>query len=214
MKLKTASAIAFFSLAYFFLFRGIGTICSSLFVDLTITRIGLSLAFLASIGLLLFFVSFLTLTDEMNLKSLGTATGWAIFGSACISFLYFREALKLFKIDFLREVIFSSRMENLIPFIPVVGSASILIFFVVFSRQEIVKDKSGLKKVVNFALMGATASFLLRIMIAINFLLTREGRWFSDLTGSLAGLGIILLIISFIGLGYFFSHLARKKPGF
>jgi len=212
MKVKTSSVLALVSLSYFFFYRGIGTIWPYLFQHLNMARVFLLLAFLATFGWLLFFVTFFSWVERKELKSLLRPTGWAIFGSACISFLYFREVLRVFDIDFLGEIIFSSRMEQLIPFLPLLAATLILIFFIALSGQEL-NWGPRLKKAVKFGLGGAIASFIPPLAVAINFLLTREEQWFSALIpkGFLLVGGMIIIVISFLGQGFFLFSLTQAE---
>ncbi|RLE03811.1 MAG: hypothetical protein DRI99_03180 [Candidatus Aminicenantes bacterium] len=211
MNTKTSSLVAFISLVYFFIYRGLGTLWPSFFANPNVARGALFLAFLASLGWLLFFASFLSVADRENLNSFRVATGWAIFGSACICFLYFRENLRIFGIDFLREVIFSERMEKLVVFFPLLGTALMLIFIIFLVRYKAIVLSPQSQQAVTWAVGGAAASFLLRLVVVVNFLLTQESKWMGDLQGILLYFGLFLLIISFIGWGGFLWVLSTEK---
>ncbi|MBC7365106.1 MAG: hypothetical protein H5U07_11310 [Candidatus Aminicenantes bacterium] len=211
MKIKTGTLIALISLIYFFIYRAVGTLWPSFFRNPNVAGGAVFLALLASLGWLLFFTSFLPIAERENLKSFRRATEWAIFGSACVCFLYFRESLLVFGIDFLREIIFSARMEKLVVYFPFLGSVFMLIFTIFLIRYKTIVLGPQSQKAVNWALWGAAASFLLRLAVVLNFLLNKQDKWMSDLNGISLYIGSLLVIVSFVGWGYFLWHLFNEK---
>ena len=168
--------------------------------------------FLSVLAWLFFFIYFSTdyvLAKQARLK---TAAGWAVFGMATVVFMYGRELLGIFQIDFLSDILQSRLIENIIPFIPWISEIITLIFFIVLLREMSEDERVKLRKSLIFAVIGASLSVLLRTIVVVNYILTRgEMRWFADFRGTLLIIGIPLIIISFLAIEYFLLSFYKGK---
>ncbi len=203
--------MAFIGTAVVFLISAVGAISPGLFFDFSVVRISTLLLFLSVLSVLLFFIFFYTDYIKTGQTRLKKAAAWAIVGMAAVVFMYGRDLLSIFRINFLTEILQSRFVDDLIPFIPWVSSVIVLIFFIVFLIDRTDDEKLKLRKALRIAVIGACLSLLLRTIITVNFVVTGVVRWFADLKGVFLIIGIPLVCLSFLAIEYFYLSFYKGK---
>ncbi len=211
MRLKNATLLAFIGTAVVFLISTVGTISPGLFFNFSLVRISTLLFFLSVLAVFLFFIFFYTDHIKAGQTRLKKAAAWAIVGMAAVVFMYGRDLLSIFRIDFLTEILQSRFVDDLVPLIPWVSSVIVLIFFIVFLKDSSDDEKRRLGKALRIAVVGTCLSVLLRTIIIANFVVTGGVRWFADLKGVFLIIGIPLVCLSFLAIEYFYFSFFKGK---
>jgi len=214
MKAKKAALFAAVSIAYFLILRTLGTLFPVLFNNLTAVYTVSILSFLASLPMLLFVVYFYNEYVQKNQQRLKSAAGWAVFGNSLVVFMYARVLIINLRMNFLPDILKSRFMEMLMPFIPLVSALLLFIFFLFYLKEAATEDKTNLRKALMYAVFGASAALFIRTVIIVMYLCNENIRWFSELSGPLAYIGLPVFLLSALAGIYFFSSFHRGRDLF
>ena len=201
--LKSATLSVIIGISYIFVSRTIGTFLPDIFKNLLIAQISVIISFLASLTPVFFFISFYEGYVRKEQIQLKKASVLAVIGSSAMSLLHIKGLLLVFDIYVFPYLVRSHFIE---PIVPLVSSIFILLFFIIFHKEE-----RKLKKATLSAIIGSSIAVLLRTFILFNYLYSGKIRWFSDLPRKITIILIPLFIFSFITVLYFFLSFYKEQ---
>ena len=200
--LKRVALFAIIGISYLFLLRTVGTFYQHIFREnLILVQITKALALLAILAFVFFFACFLKYCLRKKRAELKGATVFALIGYILMTGLYLKELLSSF---FNTKGIFSPYFVE--PFIPLVGSLSLLVFFIVFYKNPLPKNGKSMEKFLIFPVVGAAIDLVIRSFIVLRYLYLTDVRWFTDLPEKFKTIATFLTFFSFITILYFFSY--------
>jgi len=196
MNLKKATLLAIIAICYEFALRTVGTAFPFAFRNLTVAQVTNIISFLASLGILLFFIYFYKDYVQKEETGLKNASVFAIIGSGLMSLLLFKGLIPLFNPNSFGYLL---RPHFIEPTIPWVSSILILIFFIVFNKLTIQKEEVRLRNATLSGVLGSLIGVLLRTFTLIFYLFSSEISWFFDLPKKMHLVFIIFLPITLVG---------------
>lgn len=208
MGLKQTALLAMTGLCYIFLSKTIASFFPVVFGNLLLARCSGILSFVASIAMLVFFLSLLKDYVPQEQTQLRTASVLVIIGLSFILVVHFKEILPLFDAHTFAPVSKSHNFDVLAPWL---SSVFMAIFFFVFHRQTSNNQQVKLKRAALIASMGSFLLVLLRTYIVWQFFTTREIVWFSDLSAKAVIIFIPISAIAFMSVLYFFVSFYQEQ---
>jgi len=201
--LRKTTLFAIIGIFYLFLLRTVGTFCQQMFREnLLLVQITKALAFLAILTLVFFFASFLKYCLGKKETELKNATVFVLIGYILMTVLYLKELLFVFNV----KGILSSKPYFIELLIPLVGSLSLLVFFIVFYKNPLTKNRKSMEKFLIFPVVGAAIDLTIRSFILLRYFYFRDVRWLADLPEKFKTIVTPLAFFSFITILYFFSY--------
>lgn len=201
--LRKITLFAIIGIFYLFLLRTVGTFWQQMFREnLLLVQITKVLAFLAILILVFFFASFLKYCPGKNKTELKNATVFVLIGHILMAVLYLKELLFVFN----GKDILSSKPYFIELLIPLVGSLSLLVFFIVFYKNPLTKSRKSMEKFLIFPVVGATIDLAIRFFILLRYFYFMDIKWLADLPEKFKAIVIPLTFFSFITILYFFFY--------
>ena len=199
--LRKVTLFAIVGIFYLFLLRTVGTFYQHIFREnLTLVQITKALALLAILAFVFFFACFLKYCLGKKRTELKGATVFVLMGYILMTVLYLKDLLSVFNV----KGIFSPYFIE--PFIPLVGSLSLLVFFIVFYKNPLTKSRKNAEKFLIFPVVGATIDLIIRSFILLRYFYFRDIRWFADLPEKFKIIVTPLVFFSFLMILYFFIY--------
>jgi len=199
--LKRVALFAIIGISYLFLLRTVGTFYQHIFREnLTLVQITKALALLAVLAVVFFFACFLRYCLRKNRTELKGATVFVLIGYILMTGLYLKDLLSLFNVS----GIFSPYFIE--PFIPLVGSLSLLVFFIVFYKNPLTKSRKNAERFLIFPVIGATIDLAIRSFILLRYFWFRDVKWLANLPDKFKIIVTPLVFFSFLMIFYFFIY--------
>ena len=199
--LKRVALFAIIGISYLFLLRTVGTFYQHIFREnLTLVQITKALALLAILAFVFFFACFLRYCLRKNRTELKGATVFVLIGYILMTGLYLKDLLSLFNVS----GIFSPYFIE--PFIPLVGSLSLLVFFIVFYKNPLTKSEKNVERFLIFPVVGAAIDLTIRSFILLRYFWFRDIKWLANLPDKFKIIVTPLVFFSFLMIFYFFIY--------
>ncbi|MCK4322503.1 hypothetical protein KAX08_08325 [candidate division WOR-3 bacterium] len=209
MRLKRATLLAIIGISYAFALRTIGTFLPDIFRNLIVVQFTQIMAFLASLTIVFFFISFYIDYVQKHQINLRNVSILAIIGTSAMSLLHIKGLLRVFNIYIFPNLVYESHYIEAI--IPLVSSIFILLFFIFFHKETLRKEDIKLGKATLSAIIGSSIGTLERTFVLFNYFYSREVRWFSDLSRKIQIIFIPIFVFSFIAILYFFLSFYKEQ---
>jgi len=199
--LKRVALFAIIGISYLFLLRTVGTFYQHIFREnLTLVRVTKALALLAILAVVFFFACFLKYCLCKNRAELKGATVFVLISHILITGLYLKDLLSLFNVSGFFSPYFIE------PFIPLVGSLSLLVFFIVFYKNPLSKSRKSAERFLIFPVIGATIDLAIRSFILLRYFWFRDIKWLASLPDKFKIIVTPLVFFSFLMIFYFFIY--------
>jgi hypothetical protein len=209
MSLKKVTFWAIVGICYLFVSRTVGTFFPGIFRSLSVAQVTVLLSFLASLTTVAFFAFFYKDYAGEKQAALKKASVLAIMGASATSLLHMKGLFLVFSgytFSFLAKPHFVE------PILPWASSILILLFFIVFHKDTLHKEKIKLRKATLSAVIGSSFTALLRTLLLFNYLLYGQIRWFSDSPKVTAMVFMPIIAFSFFAVLYFFISFYQDQP--
>lgn len=213
MSLRKATFLAIIGLCYTFALRGAGTIFPEVFRNITVARAVEVTSLLASLTVVLFFVSFYgnyVRPDQILLKR---STLAATIGVSAVSLLQLiRLSVVFFERYLSPGLIWTLQAPNLVkPLVPWAASILVLVFFLIFHRETQGENKARLRRAIFWGMIGSSSGALVRTLVLLNYLHSEQTRWFSDLSTRTLVILLLVFAFSFVSVIYFLSSFYKEQ---
>jgi len=211
MSIRNATLYIIVGTTYLFLIRLIATILPDILSSLAFFRANSVLSLLAALTPVAFFIAFqrdFILKDQLTMQR---ATLWALIGSSAVVFLFLKGPVIAFQLMLFPGLFRSKFLETIGPGVTWVSSALILVFFVVLHRELRPAGPAQLSRAAGIAAAGAAISALMRTFLFLNYLVTGDVRWVSDLPRGVQWGLLPMETLAFLAVLYFFITLYRLQ---
>jgi len=198
MNLKRITLLTIISICYFFALKTIGTLLPDIFKNQLIVQSTGILSILASLMVVFFFIYFFKVYTQKDQIKLQKASIIAIIGAFVGLLGEIKKLLPVFNV-----YIFPSRHIQAI--VPLLNSAFILIFFVVFYNELAQKERHRLKKATLLAIIGYSILTISQVFGLSNHFIS------FNLSGKIGIIFIPLFLFSFVAILYFFLSFYREQ---
>lgn len=206
--IKCATVLAIIGITYGFALRTVGSFFPIIFKNLLLVRVTSILFFISGLTIVFFFISFYYGYIQKEQTKLKIATVLAIIGNFLVSLLFVKGILLAFAIN---QFPYLRRPYFIEPVVPWVSSIFILIFFIVFHQEVLLKESIKLRKAVFFAIIGSLIVVLLRSFMLYTYINTGVVRWFSDFSRVIMIAFLPVVTFSFITILYFFLVFYKEQ---
>ncbi len=194
MSLRKATLLAIIGLCYTFALRGAGTIFPEVFSNITTARAAEVTSFLASLTVVLFFVSFYSNYVRPNQMLLIRLAG-----------VFFERYLS-------PGLIWSLQSPHLVkPLVLWAASILVLFFFLIFHKETQRENKARLKIATCWGIIGSSSGALVRTFVLFNYLYSEQVGWFFNPFAKMLGILIPLVAIGFIANLFFLISFYREQ---
>jgi hypothetical protein len=208
-----ATLLAIIGSCYLFALRTAATFFPDLFRVLIVAQAAEITSLIASLALVLFFVSFLANYVQKDQVGLRQATVLALIGSSAMLLVRVKGLLLVFFDAWLSPRLLWSlqRSHFLGAVVPWVSSILILLFFVAFYKETLRNQQLRLRAASFLAVIGSSVGTLLLTFVLFNYLYFRELMFFVNLPRLMAIMLSPLFAFSFITVLYFLSSFYRQQ---
>lgn len=212
MSLRKATLLAIIGTCYIFALRTTATFFPDLFRILIVAQVAQITSLLASLTLVLFFVSFLANYVEKDQVELKRASVLALIGSAAMLLIQVKGLLLVFSRFISPDLLWSLQRSHYIgAIVPWASSILTLVFFVVFYKEMLRSEQPKLREASVIAIIGSSLGTLLLTFVLLNYLYFREVMFFMDLPRKLTIMLSPLFAFTLITALYFFSCFYREQ---
>jgi hypothetical protein len=213
MSLRKATLLAIIGLCYTFVLRCAGTIFPEVFRNITAAQAAEVTSFLASLTVVLFFVSFYSnyvRQDQILLKRLTLA---ATIGVVAVSLLQLKELSVVFFERYLPpELVWSLQTPHLVkPLVPWAASILVLFFFLIFYKETQGENKGRLIIATFWGIIGSSSGALVRTFVLFNYLYSEQVGWFFNPFTRMLVVLIPFVVISFVASLFFLLSFYREQ---
>jgi len=211
MSLNKATIWAMIGVSYIFVSRTVGTFFPAVFRNPAAAKIAVILSLLASITVLVFYVSFYQAYVQKGQKLLKNTSLVVIIGSLAVVLSYLKGLLLIYDVHIFPYPESSRYFESIIPWI---SAVFFMLFFIVFYRETLHKVGKSLSGAALLAIIGSSIATLLRTFVLLNYIYSRQFMWFSDLFREKPAIFLLISAFLFFTVFYFFlSFYQEQKEG-
>lgn len=173
MRLRTATLLAIAAFTYIFIIKTIGTVFPFIALVSIYVKITVTLSLIASFALVYFYVIFYKDYVQKEQAKLRIATSLVII---IIVLSMFMEVIRLIQVYDVTFIPTTSEIRHTEVIVPLAGAFIMLFFFVSFYNENLFENQMNLKKANSLAIVGASALFLLHIIVTVNYFYYVETR--------------------------------------
>ena len=210
MSLNKATLSAMIGVSYIFISRTIGTFFPAVFRNHSTVKIAVILSLLASITVLVFYISFYQTYVQKKQKLLKNTSLLAIIGSLAVVLLYLKGLLLIYGVHIFPYPDSARYLESIIPWI---SAVFFLLFFIVFYRETLHEVGKSLSGAALLAIIGSSVATLLRTFVLLNYFYSRQFKWFSELFREMPAIFLPISAFMFFTVFYFFLCFYKEQQG-
>jgi hypothetical protein len=213
MSLRKATLLAIIGLCYTFALKGAGTIFPEVFRNITVARAVEATSFLASLTVVLFFVSFYINYVRPDRILLKRSTLAATIGVMAVSLLQLiRLSVVFFERYLSPGLVWALQAPHLVKLlVPWAAFVLVLFFFLIFHKETQGENKGRLKIATFWGIIGSSSGALVRTFVLFNFLYSEQVGWFFNPFARMLVVLIPFVVISFVASLFFLLSFYREQ---